>query len=706
MKIILIVSCFVAFSISSIGQNLKINQAETYFKEFRYAEATPIYKELIEKNQINIDANESVYRHAVISSDKSHDFDFEYQVLAKLSQSSKYTFEDAFNYFQLSLFLGFHEKAKEILNSEIVKTNTDTRKLILDKYKGGAELDKIKSLDSSIYKIIKSEFNSGKGDFNAIYHPKGIAFTSARDLAFRKSTFDNSSYLNLYLYSKDSSVNELKFLETARHDGTAYYDSTNQVWYYSKNLPSKKAGLLTTTGLFIYDEKSKVEIPFPFNSVNFYLAQPSLSNDGKTLWFTSNREGGFGKSDIWYSVKSNTDWTEPINAGSSINTSENEMFPFYQNGKIYFSSNGHAGVGGLDIFSVSYKDGVTSDFKNLGTNLNSNGDDIALVLDKTEKNGFFSSNRENFTDNIYSIIITNLNFVFKATLVAEGTDIKSIQKIPVLVKKDDIVIDTLYADATGNIEFTGEKNSNYTFEINDNEFLPLTDNYSTVGKTESDTTYKTFDLTSKYVDVISNVFDTKTNSILPNTEVEIKNTITGEIIKQVSDKDGMINTKLLRNVEYEITAKKEGFEEHLSNLSTITKEKEIKAPIGLTVKMEIGSVLPMKRLNFDFAKSSLRKSDMLELDKVVLFMKANPTVVLEFSSYTDSRGNDNFNMELSRKRTETTLNYIKSKGIKKEFILGKWYGESQLVNECGNDSNCTEEQHQENRRTEIKIVSL
>jgi outer membrane protein OmpA-like peptidoglycan-associated protein len=150
----------------------------------------------------------------------------------------------------------------------------------------------------------------------------------------------------------------------------------------------------------------------------------------------------------------------------------------------------------------------------------------------------------------------------------------------------------------------------------------------------------------------------------------------------------------------------EAVEEHLSNLSTITTEKEIKAPIGLAVKMEIGSVLPMKRLNFDFAKSSLRKADMIELDKIVLFMKANPTIILEFSSYTDSRGNDNFNMELSRKRTETTLNYIKSKGIKKESILGKWYGESQLVNECGNDSNCTEEQHQENRRTEIKIVSL
>ena len=471
-------------------------------------------------------------------------------------------------------------------------------------------------------------------------------------------------------------------------------------------MPSNKAGLLTTTGLFIYDEKLKIETSFPYNSSNFYLAQPTLAQDGKTLWFTSDREGGFGKSDIWYSVKSNTGWTEPMNAGSSINTSENEMFPFFQNGIIYFSSNGHAGLGGLDIYSAKFKEGVTSDVENLGPTLNSNGDDFALVLDKTEKNGLFSSNRELFTDNIYSIVITRLSFVFKGTLVADGTDSKVIQKIPVIVKKNDQVIDTLYADASGKIEFVGEKESNYKFEINDKEFLPLNENYSTVGKTESDTTYKTFDLTSKYVDVVSTVFNTKTDAILPNTQVEIKNKVTGEIIKQVSDKDGKINTKLLRNVEYEITAKKPGFEDHTSKLSTYTKEKEIKAPVGMVVKMEIGAKLPIKRLNYDYGKSTLRKGDMLELDKVVKFIKANPTVVLEFSSYTDSRGNDDFNMELSRQRTESALNYIYSKGIKKEAILGKWYGESQLVNECGNNTKCSEAQHQENRRTEIKILSL
>ena len=695
---------------SVIGQNLKINQAETYFKEFRYADATPIYQELIEKNQISLDANENVYRHAVISADKSHAFDFEYQVLAKLSQSSKYTFDDAFSYFQMSLFLGFYDKAKEVLNSAIVQSSTDARKSILDKYKGGEVIDKLKNSDTTIYKISKSEFNSGSGDFNPIFHPKGIAFTSARDLAFRKSTFDNSSYLNLYLYSKDSSVQELKFLGAARHDGTSYYDSLNQIWYYSKNLPSKKAGSLTTTGLFIYDEKTKVETAFPYNSSNFFFAQPSFSQDTKTLWFTSDKDGGLGKSDIWYSVKSNTGWTEPINAGNLINTTENEMFPFYLNGKLYFSSNGQVGLGGLDIYSAKLKDGNVSDVKNLGANLNSSGDDFALVLDKSERNGFFSSNRDVFTDNIYSVIITTLNFIFKGTLVSEGVDVKVLQKIPVLVKKDNAVIDTLYADASGKIEFVGDKESTYKFEINDKEFIPISENYSTVGKTESDTTYKTFDLSSKYVDVVSTIFDAKTKTALPNTAVEMKNKITGEVTKYISDKDGKINTKLLRDADYIITTKKVGYQDQVTNLSTRTKEKEIKTPIAMTsnleVKMEIGAKLPIKRLNYDYGKATLRKGDMLELDKVVKFIKANPNVILEFSSYTDSRGNDDFNMELSRKRTESALNYLHSKGVKAETVRGKWYGETQLVNDCGNGSKCTEAEHQENRRTEIKIVSL
>ena len=188
-------------SVQLIGQNSKISQAENYFKTFRYAEATPIYQELIQKDNLLLAENELIFRHALISSEKCRDFVFENDVLARLSVSDQYTFSDAYQYFQLNLFLGFTEKAQEVLNSPIVKNTTDARKKLLDQYNGGIIWNELKS-DTSRYLLTKVEFNSGKGDFNAIYHPKGIVFSSARDLSVRKSTFDNSSYLNLYLSSK------------------------------------------------------------------------------------------------------------------------------------------------------------------------------------------------------------------------------------------------------------------------------------------------------------------------------------------------------------------------------------------------------------------------------------------------------------------------------------------------------------------------
>jgi len=714
MKIILLLSCFISFSAVVVGQNLKINQAEKYFSQFRYADATPIYQELIQKDQIKIETFEKIYRHALVSADKSRDYVFGNDVLARLYANPTATFDDAFAYFQMSLFLGFTEKAKEILTSPIVVNSTDARKSILESYKGGSVLESFK-IDTSIYKVKKSGFNSGKGDFNPIYHPKGIAFTSSRDLALRKSAFDNSSYLNLYLFSTDSSITEIKFLETAKHDGTAAYDSTNQIWYYSKNLKSMKAGNITTTGLFMYDEKAKVEAPFTFNTPHNFFAQPSLSEDGQTLWFASDKEGGFGKSDIWYSKKTEQGWSEPVNAGAGVNTSENEMFPFYQKKNLYFSSNGHAGLGGLDLFSVVYEGGAISLLKNMGANLNSNADDFSLVLDNTEKNGYFSSNREAFVDNIYSVVITILNFVFEGTLASNGMDKTQFQNIPIVVKNGDNVVATLYADANGKFEFTGDKESAYTFEINDPQFTPLKESFSTIGKTESDTTYKTFELTSKFIDVVSTIFDDKTNLPLANAKIDFINKTTGEIVSYVSDKNGVVNAKLLRDSDFEIVAKKDGYDIRKTIISTRSKEKEMKAPIAmkkLTVAsldapvFAVGSKLKVTGLRYDLNKYDLNKLAMGELDKVAALLLANPHMKITFSSYTDSRGSGEYNMNLSKKRTEISVKYLVSKGVNKDNVSGLWYGETELVNECSDGVKCTDDQHRENRRTEIKVVSI
>ena len=376
--------------------------------------------------------------------------------------------------------------------------------------------------DTTIYTTSLVSFNSNKGDFNPIFHPNGIVFTSARELSIRKNLFDNSSYLNLYLASKnDTSVTELKFLETNKHDGTAYYDSVNYIWYFSKNLPYAKENKLTRTGLYIYNESTKLVSEFPFNSKDYFIAQPYLSEDKKTLWFSSDMPGGLGGSDIWFSTKNGENWSTPVNAGDVVNTSQNEMFPFIQNNVLYFSSTGHAGLGGFDIFSVDYRNNIASNMINMGANLNSNADDFSLVLDNTGKSGYFASNRGEYVDNIYSLKIHKFDFVYIGELVASlGEDVT---KVPVLVKKDGVVLDTLYADQNGKFEFKGDKNSEYVFEINSIEFAPVSDNYSTLGKTKSDTTYNTFDLSPKYIDIATTVFDDMTKKPLANTKVDFIN---------------------------------------------------------------------------------------------------------------------------------------------------------------------------------------
>ena len=695
----------VCFTTSVFGQNLKIKQAESYFNSFRFAEATPIYQELIQKDAIRIAENELVYRHAIIAANESHNFDFEYAVLTALSQSDKYTFEDAYTYFQLSIFLGLYDKAKEILNSPIVVNSTDLRKGLLNEYKIGNSWEDLKK-DTSDYKISKSDFNSEYSDFDAIFHPKGIVFSSSRDLSFRKSVLDNSAYLNLYLFSKETGkVEELKFLGINHHDGTVFYDSTNQIWYYTKNFPSDKKKKLTTTGIFMYDEKTKMEIPFAFNTPDFFLAQPYLSEDGQTLWFSSDRVGGFGKADIWFSKKSGDSWTEPINAGSLVNSFENEMFPFFQKRILYFSSNGHPGLGGLDLFSVINTNGTMTQLKNLGGGINSNYDDFSLKIDGTEKTGYFSSNREAYTDDIYTVLINKNQFLFKGTLVTDSKDKQRLSKILVLVKKDNVIVDSLFADKDGNFIFEGEKESNYNFEIDDNEFAPLKVDYSTVGKTESDTIFSIFDLQSRFVDVKSTVYDEKSNLPLANTKVELINKSTGEKTTYVTDTNGMFQAKLPRNNEFDVNSTHKGYIDNHSDLSTVTKEKEMKSSVKMK-DIKVDSHLMVQELKYDFNKWELKPDSKIELNKVVTFLKENPTVKIEFSSYTDARGSDEYNLMLSKKRTQTSVNYLISQGISQDRIVGKWFGETVLLNHCKDGVTCTDLEHSVNRRTLIIILSV
>ena len=702
MKVIYTLIGLVCFSLNLFGQNLKVNQAEYYFKSYRFAEATPIYKELIEKDHLKIELFETVYRDAVVSAEKSRDFSFAYNVMDKLSSTKSFSNDDAYHFFQLSLLTSNYAKAKELIFKGIVISNGTTKTDLAKLYFNGKIWDDI-AKDSTKFKIKEVDFNSNKGDFGAFYHPDGIVFTSARDLAAKDWSYDNSAFLNIYLLNKKNKVETLKFLKSSRHDGTACYDSINKLWYFARNFDAKRNNQLTTTGIFIYDEKSDKEVAFKYNSDSLFTAQPFLSEDGNKLWFSSNRQGGQGNADIWYCLKTSDGWSEPINAGDYVNTSQNEMFPFFQKNKLYFASNGQAGLGGLDLFSVTYENEKPTHLKNLGSGINSNLDDFSLVLDKSGKLGYMSSNRIENIDHIYSVKVKSAEFVLKGELAVDFKGNEDLILIPIVVKENGNIIDTLYADKDGKFDFKTEKNEDFTFEINNDRFFPLTESFSTKDKVESDTTFKKLTLQSKYITVNATVLDQKSKKPIPFSKVVIKDDKTGEEKTFTADNKGNFTTELERNKTFTTHSTHQGYFDGNSKINTVSKEPSMKKDIDLKYIAK-GSTIAIENVFYDFGKATLRQESKVELDKLAEFLKENPKLKVELSSHTDSRGGDARNLVLSQQRAQSCVDYLISVGVNKNNIVAKGYGETKLINRCKNGVTCSEEEHQKNRRTEIKVL--
>jgi outer membrane protein OmpA-like peptidoglycan-associated protein len=705
MKNIVSIILFISFPVLLIGQNLKLQLAERYFEAYRFQEATIIYEELFTEGKLPLPNYEKSIRNGIESAIKSRSYHFAYTLLTQLESDSSFNSTDFYQLFNLTLILQKQNETLRLLSSPLLKNFDKSTQRFYSNYKNG-ELFKTLLKDTNSYKINLSTFNSGKGDFSPNFHPKGILFSSARENTVSKWSYDQSSFLNIYLLDTNTNiVSKLKFLSSQKHDGTACYDSINQIWYFARNLEATKTKPFGTTGLFIYDEKSQTEKAFSFNSHQYFIAHPQLSENGKTLWFASNKPGGYGESDIWYCTKTETGWSEPMNAGGKINTLKNEMFPFENKGVLYFSSDGNPGLGGLDIYSNEinqFKFGVS---KNMGGNLNSHADDFGLILDKNGQNGYFSSNRTDFIDRIYELNIKIPTFTLKAKLKTDFPIQVDLNKIPIIIKKNGEIVDTIFASDQNEIQFKGEKNTNYTFEIKHPEVQNFSYTYSTIDKKDGEITNADFQLESKYITVTTQVIDEKTKAIIPNSKIKYLNPETGKTETFITSESGEIKTKMLRDKTFKIEVSHAGYLDNQIVLMTDKKVENINQNISLTLIMK-GTTFAIENIFYDYGKSNLREESKVELDKLVEFLSANPGIKIELSAHTDSRGSDAQNLKLSQARAQSCVDYLISQGISKQRIVAKGYGETKLVNRCKNGMNCSEEEHQQNRRTEIKILSV
>ena len=464
---------------------------------------------------------------------------------------------------------------------------------------------------------------------------------------------------------------------------------------------------------------SKAE-ELPFNSDEYSTGHPALSKNrtgepDQLLYFSSDRPGGLGGTDIYVSTWTNGKWGEPVNLGKEINTKGNELFPFADDkGNIYFSSDGRSGLGGLDIFYAQLPaDGQQGPVvRNLGEPINSSQDDFGIVTDGERNAGYFSSNRKHggADDDVYrftregslypcrELTVSVVDAVSKEPLVNTRIDMDN---------PDNDKQKNLKTDAEGLVRICLHVDSDFSFLTTREGYIDNKVGFSTKGLSDDQPSRLEILLDkskasdrSTAITLRGRVTAQTDKSPIAGVKVVLVNGCDGKTQEAVTGPDGSYEFAIKPGCDYALEAMK-------NNMGTMGRRvaKDGTGTTDLTM-FKKGDIIKIDNIHYDLNKSTIRPDAAVELDKVAALLAKYPRMTIEMRSHTDSRATTGYNKTLSSNRARAAVSYLKSKGISPKRLLAKGYGESELLNGCKDGVDCPEEEHQQNRRTEIKIVRL
>ena len=609
------------------AQNSKTKKADQYYDRLQYTDAAEAYQKLLKKGEgstyvferlgnsyyfINDTKKAETYYKRVV---KKKDVDPEtiYNYAQSLKANGK--FGDYNTYMKQ-----FAEMKPSDSRAVAFMQNPDYLPKIVDE---STQKNSATNLDA---------LNSKFSDFGGPVVGNDFYFTSARNTTRKKYGWNEEPFLDIYKASIVGGVEKNEVLlkgdvNTKYHESTAaitadgkrmYFDRND---YYNGKYKKSEEGINELNIYYAENVNGEwIDIkPVPFNDHQYSTSHPALSPDGNTLYFTSDRPGGKGKADIYrVSISKDGTFGTPVNLGDNINTEGKEGFPYVDaNGTLYFASDAHLGMGGLDVFAAVAKGADFGEAKNLGLGVNSSEDDFAYSYDPATQEGYVSSNRKG----------------------GKGSDdIYKIKKLDIC----DVIINVIVVDASNDEPIAGAR----------------------------------LDLFDKL-------------------ENKLKSQSTGP--------NGIGKITAACNQEHVVQAFKEGYE---SNAETVASSKEGEKSIRIALRPidEIveGDLVKLNPILFDFDKHNIKPQAAFELDKLVELMKKNPEMIIKVEGHTDNRGTDSYNMDLSERRAKSTVQYVISKGIAKDRISGQGFGESRPAVDCG--ANCTEAQHQQNRRSDFIVV--
>ena len=619
------ISLILLLSLNSC-MNYHIRQGNRSFENLAYSDAIVHYEKVYPESTDseveiklaesyfkvrNIDSSEVIYSNALKNGNRNPTIYFNYGKI--LMEKGRY--KEAGEYFSLYL--------KQYKNNLVAKMLLASCNSIREHF-----------IDTTLYvlkPIIENEF---KNAFSIVEYQNGAVFAADKEVFFGKkiNAWTGNSYLDLYTIRKDVDGNWLApnllagDINGRFHEGPACFSADGNSVYFTRSNYQKRKMVVNEkdeNNLKIFkstliDGKWKKLEEFTYNNDDYSVGHPSLTEDGKTLYFVSDMPGGYGGTDLYKCSFENNTWLKPENLGAMINTPGNEMFPYiHEDGSLYFSSDAHNSMGGLDVF-ITYNNGARwANPENLNYPINSQKDDFGFSLNDDNKSGFVSSSRDQ-ADKMYSF-----------------------DKVPPTFN--------LYGIAH-------EKGSKIAIE---------------------------------------------------GVNVEITNSTTGEVINLVSDKRGSFKLKLQPETKYLLYCTKIGCFSKTDQISTIGLKYSQDFFADFDVEpIIIDKPIVLENIYYDFDKWNIREDAAIELNKLVRILNDNPKIEIEMGSHTDARGSDQYNLVLSEKRAHATVDYLISCGIEPRRLTYKGYGETIHVNQCKNGIECSEEEHQKNRRTEFKVKKI
>ena len=704
----------------SNAQTVKIKKGEKSYEIYSY-------KECIQKFEGVTNKPIDLKRKLAESYFKTGDYTNAEKYYGEVAQSAGRNSEDIYNYASILKMNQKYNEADKWMDKFCKIEKGDSRTVL---YMQNKNLVNELLNDSKQFIIKNIDINTSAQDFGTAFYGKTqVVFASTRSqLKFIKRiwNWNEKPFLDLYIadFNDSQLINIKKFKKKFNkkyHEGPASFNkSADFIAYTSNNYKSRsKDGIVKLQILTSKKKDNQWRCPvlLKFNSNEYSVGHPALTEDGKTMYFASDMLGGYGKTDIYVTTKNeNGEWSNPVNLGKSINTEGNEMFPFiHKNNYLFFASDGLPGIGGLDIFMSEKKAEKWSHSRNLGNPINSNYDDFAFILDEDMKSGFFSSNRKGGkgNDDIYYFKMLkpfkiNIKGIVKdeAGNILAGADVLLYDDGGKLIKK-------IKSNEEGKFLFLVEPEKKYKIIGHKAKYNNGESNISTIGAvndisseillTKNPNYYLVClikDKNKNPIEGVSAIFSDK----IANTTEKLISSANGKVILQLKDK------KPSEKADFNILLDKKGYlakkVEFNKSLNSVDSLKLTVYMDKITVGMDLKKIIKINPIYFDLNKYNIRPDAAKELDKIVKVMNENPNMVIELGSHTDSRGSDAYNLRLSDKRAKASAKYIKERITNPKRIYGKGYGETKLLNRCKNGVRCSEKEHQVNRRTEFKIIKM